>query len=145
LPLTTTLLCGVRTFLGGIREDADAAAQPTRPSRRNPTCRPPGRRTPAKIDGVESVGVEGVEPAGVEGVEPAGVEGVELAKIDRAESAAIDRVEQAKIAGDGQDEFEGAERSGFEGDETAGFEMVRRCPAGIMPAGPGLVVGSAAP
>jgi hypothetical protein len=137
LPLTTTLLCGVRTFLGGIREDADAAAQPTRPSRRNPTCRPPGRRTPAKIDGVESVGVEGVEPAGVEGVE--------LAKIDRAESAAIDRVEQAKIAGDGQDEFEGAERSGFEGDETAGFEMVRRCPAGIMPAGPGLVVGSAAP
>src|SRR6266498_3334290 len=32
LPLTTTLLCGVRTFLGGARRGADATARPTRPS-----------------------------------------------------------------------------------------------------------------
>ena len=33
LPLTTTLPCGVRTFLGGARKGADATARPTRPSR----------------------------------------------------------------------------------------------------------------
>ncbi|BBH66750.1 hypothetical protein ACTI_34350 [Actinoplanes sp. OR16] len=39
LPLTTTLLCGVRTFLGGTCAGTDATAQPTRPSPRNATCR----------------------------------------------------------------------------------------------------------
>ena len=34
LPLTTTLPCGVRTFLGGGPEATDAAARPTRPRRR---------------------------------------------------------------------------------------------------------------
>ncbi|PRY18788.1 hypothetical protein CLV70_14421 [Pseudosporangium ferrugineum] len=33
LPLATTLLCGVRTFLGDTSKGADATAQPTRPSR----------------------------------------------------------------------------------------------------------------
>ena len=33
LPLTTTLPCGVRTFLGGGPKAADATARPTRPSR----------------------------------------------------------------------------------------------------------------
>src|SRR4029079_10205904 len=33
LPLTTTLPCGVRTFLGGGPKTADAAARPTRPQR----------------------------------------------------------------------------------------------------------------
>ena len=32
LPLTTTLPCGARTFLGGTGEGADATARPTRPS-----------------------------------------------------------------------------------------------------------------
>lgn len=36
LPLTTTLPCGVRTFLGGGPKPADAAARSTRPSRSHP-------------------------------------------------------------------------------------------------------------
>ena len=46
LPLTTTLLCGVRTFLGSAPEGTDATARPTRPSpghstgaRRQPNAR----------------------------------------------------------------------------------------------------------
>ena len=37
LPLATTLLYGVRTFLGGALVNADAAARSTRPSRPHPT------------------------------------------------------------------------------------------------------------
>jgi len=39
LPLTTTLLCGVRTFLGGTPKGTDATAWPTRPSHRHSTSR----------------------------------------------------------------------------------------------------------
>jgi hypothetical protein len=40
LPLTTTLPCGVRTFLGGGPEPADATARSTRPSRPHPNGAP---------------------------------------------------------------------------------------------------------
>jgi hypothetical protein len=47
LPLATTLLCGVRTFLGGVRENTDATARSTRPSRFHPTGGgPDGRGAP---------------------------------------------------------------------------------------------------
>jgi hypothetical protein len=39
LPLATTLLCGVRTFLGGAPKGTDATARSTRPSRRYRTVR----------------------------------------------------------------------------------------------------------
>ncbi|SCG45755.1 hypothetical protein GA0070213_103159 [Micromonospora humi] len=41
LPLATTLPCGVRTFLGGGPEPADATARSTRPSRPHPNDAPP--------------------------------------------------------------------------------------------------------